>query len=104
MDLCTGAVPGDGAVPMAGDDSVWKRLWEEVAGGCAKAALATARRTGVTEAGFCIATEDRPRKKEQYGASGEVGVAVTEQRDEDQEGGGRGDRRRKDFRTLETTD
>ena len=24
-------------------------------------ALATARRTGVTEAGFCIATEDRPR-------------------------------------------
>jgi len=48
---------------MAGDDSVWKRLWGEVAGGCAKAALATARRTGVTEAGFCIATEDQPRKR-----------------------------------------
>jgi len=48
---------------MAGDDSVWKRLRGEVAGGCAKAALTTARRTGVTEADFCIATEDRPRKR-----------------------------------------
>jgi len=27
----------------------------------AKAALATARRTGVTKAGFCITTEDRPQ-------------------------------------------
>ena len=35
----------------------------EVTGGCAKVALATARRTGVTEVGFCIATEDRPRKR-----------------------------------------
>ena len=34
-----------------------------VYGGCAKAALATARRTGVAEAGFCIATEDRPRER-----------------------------------------
>jgi len=25
-------------------------------------AFATARRTGVSEAGFCIATEDRPRE------------------------------------------
>jgi len=48
---------------MAGGESGWKQLREEVAGGCAKAALATARRTGVTEEGFCIATEDRPRKR-----------------------------------------
>ena len=35
----------------------------EVAGGRVQAALATARRTGVTEAGFCVPTEDRPRKR-----------------------------------------
>jgi len=66
-----------------------------VAGGCAKAALATARRTGVTEAGFCIATEDRPREGSskvpaEGGGKRGVGVAVTEQRDEDQECRGRG--------------
>ena len=49
-------------------------------------ALATARMTGVTEAGFCIATEDRPRggsskmPAEGLGREG-IGVAVTEQRD-----------------------
>jgi len=48
---------------MAGKDSVWKGLWGELAGGCAQAALARARRTGVTEPGFSIATEDRPRKR-----------------------------------------
>jgi len=32
-------------------------------GGCAQAALAIARRTGVTEAGFCIATEDRRQEE-----------------------------------------
>jgi len=62
--------------------------------GSAKTALATARRTGVTEAGFCIATEDRPRggsskvPAEGVGREG-MGVAVTEQRDENQEGRGR---------------
>jgi len=57
-------------------------------------ALATAKRTGVTKAGFCIATEDRLQEgsskmpAEEVGRGG-VGVAVTEQWDEDQEGGGR---------------
>ena len=66
-----------------------------VAEGCTKAALATARRTGVTETGFCIVTEDPPREgsskvpAEGVGRGG-MGVAVTEQRDEDQDGGGRG--------------
>jgi len=75
---------------------VWRRLWLGVAGGSTKAALAAARRTGVTETGFCIPTEDRPREgsskvpAEGVGRGGGVGVAVTEQRDKDQEGGGRG--------------
>jgi len=57
-------------------------------------ALATAKRTGVPEVGFCIATEDQPREggsivpAEGVGRRG-VGLAVTEQWDEDQEGGGR---------------
>jgi len=57
-------------------------------------ALATARRTGVTEAGFCIVTEDRPRRgsskvsAEGVGRAG-MGVAVTAQWDENQEGRGR---------------
>jgi len=55
----------------------------------------TARRTGVTETGFCIATEDRPQdgssKVPAEGVrTGGVGVAVTEPWDEDQEGEGRG--------------
>jgi len=54
--------------PMTGYNSVWRRLWGGLAGGCAKTALATARRTGVTEAGVSIATEDGPRGGEQYGA------------------------------------
>jgi len=60
-----------------------------------KAVFATARRTGVTAAGFCIATEDQPRggsskvPAEGVGRGG-MGVAVTEERDEDQEGRGRG--------------
>jgi len=54
-----------------------------------------ARRTGVTEAGFCIATDDRPRERsrkvpaERVGRGG-VGVAVPEQWDEDEKGEGRG--------------
>ena len=67
-----------------------------VAGGSAKAVLATAKRTGVTEAGFCITTEDRPWgggsskvPAEGLGRGG-MGVAVTEQRDKHQEGRGRG--------------
>jgi len=57
-------------------------------------ALVTARRTGVTKVDSCIATEDRPRggsskvPAEGVGRGG-MGVAVTEQRDEDQEGRGR---------------
>jgi len=53
-----------------------------------------ARWTGVTKAGFCIATEDRLQggsskvPAEGVGRGGR-GVAVTEQRDKDQEGGGR---------------
>ena len=63
-------------------------------GGRAKAALATAKRMGVTEAGFCIATEDQPRDGgSKVPAEGVrrrgMRVAVTEQRDEDQEGGER---------------
>ena len=74
---------------------MWRRLWSGVAAGCAKAALVTARRTGVTAAGFCIATEVRPRcGRSKVPAEGvgrkETKVAVTEQRAEDQEGGGRG--------------
>ena len=57
-DLHAGVVPGNKEVPMAGWDGVWRRLWCGVTGGCAKAALATARRTGVTEVGFCIGTKD----------------------------------------------
>jgi len=54
----------------------------------------TSRRTGVTEAGFYIATEGRPRKGGSKvpageGGRGGVGVAVTGQRDEDQQGRGR---------------
>ena len=54
-------------------------------------ALAIARRTGVTEASFCLATEDRPWGGSSKGPAegvggGGMGVAVTEQRDEDQEG------------------
>jgi len=65
-----------------------------VADGRAKVALATARRMGVTEAGFCIATEDRPRggavrcQLRGVGREG-MGVAVTEQWDKNQEAGGR---------------
>jgi len=78
----------------------------KVDGGCAIAALATARRMGVTEVCFCIVTEDRPREGGQqrasHGGEGAVGcrpnwgskvpaervsVAVTEQWDEDQRGG-----------------
>jgi len=76
---------------------------------CAKAGLATARTTGVTEAGFCIATEDRPREgsskvlAEGVG-KGEGGVAVTEQRDEEQERQGRVMWGGRTVRTLETTD
>jgi len=57
---------------------------------------------GVTQAGFCIATEDRLWEggsrvpAEGVGRRG-LGVAVTEQRDRDQEGGGRKEEgRRKD--------
>jgi len=54
----------------------------------------TARRTGVTGTGFCIATKDRPpggsSKVPADGVGKEgMGVAVTEQRDENQEGRGR---------------
>jgi len=63
MDLRAGAVPRDGAVPDGRRGQCKEATLGEVAGGCAKPALATARRTGVTEAGFCIATEDRPRKR-----------------------------------------
>jgi len=62
MDLHTGAVPGDEAVPDSRIGWCMEATLVRVAGGRAKAALATARRTGVTEAGFCIATEDRPRE------------------------------------------
>ena len=54
-------MPGDEAVPDSRIGRCTEATRGGVAGGCAKAALATARRTGVTEAGFCIATEARPQ-------------------------------------------
>jgi len=94
MDLQTGAMPGDEAVP----DGRMKR-WMDVTlmrgrRRVCQAALATAKRTGITKAGFCIATKDQPREgsskvpAERVGRGG-MGVAVTEHRDEDQEGRGR---------------
>ena len=64
VDLHAGAVPGNEAAP---DGRMGKWREETIMRGprweC-QTALATARRTGVTEAGFCIATEDRPREGE----------------------------------------
>jgi len=104
MDLRTGAVPGDGAVP------------DGRRGQCMEATLGRGRwrvcHCGISDGqkdrrnrgGFLYSDRRTTAERGQQGASGEVGVAVSEQRDEDQEGGGRGDGRRKDFRTLETTD
>ena len=66
--------------------------------------ISDGQKDGRNRAWFLYSDRRSTAEKGQYGASGEVGVAVTEQRDEVQEGGGRGDGRRKDFRTLETTD
>ena len=61
MDLHTGVVQGDEGVPDG-------RMGAENGGDIAAprrgatVALATAKRTGVTEAGFCIATEYRPQE------------------------------------------
>jgi len=66
--------------------------------------ISDGQKDGRNRGGFLYSDRRSTAEKGQYGASGEVGVAVTEQRDEDQDGGGRGDRMRKDFRTLETTD
>ena len=62
-------------------------------GGCAKAALATAKRTGITEVGFLYSdqrsTTDKGAVRCQLRRwERGKGVAVTEQWDEDQEGGG----------------
>jgi len=66
--------------------------------------ISDGQKDGRNRGGFLCTDRRSTPEKGQYGASGEAGIAVTEQRDQDQEGGGRGDGRRKDFRTLETTD
>jgi len=66
--------------------------------------ISDGQKDGRNRGGFLYSDRRSTVEKGQYGASGEAGVAVTEQRDEDQDSGGQGDRRRKDFRTLETTD
>ena len=59
--------------------------------------ISDGQKDGRNRDGFLYSDRRSTAEKGQYDASGEVGVAVTEQRDEDQEGGGRGDGRRKDF-------
>jgi len=61
MDLHTGGVPEDEAVS---DGRMGAEDGGDIAGPLrgAKVALATTKRTGITEAGICIATEDRPRE------------------------------------------
>ena len=57
MNLHTGAVPGDEVVP---DGRIGAENGGDIAGplGGAKAALATAKRTGITEVGSSMATEN----------------------------------------------
>ena len=100
--------PGTKLRPMAGREGGVRRLCCGVAGGCAKTALATARRTGLTKVGFYGATEGRPwnggsNVPAREVGRGEVGVAVTVEWDEDQEWGERG-LEEEGFQTLEMTD
>jgi len=63
MGLHARTVLGDEAMPggMIGKGG-WRGQWRGVPEGYAKTALATARRMGVTEVCFCIATEGRLRE------------------------------------------
>jgi len=65
MDLHTGAIPGDEAVP----DGRMRR-WVEVTlmrgrRRVYQSSISDGRRTDVTKAGFCTATEDQPWKGKQ---------------------------------------
>ena len=65
MDLHTGAVPGDEAVP----DGRIER-WMEVTlmrgrRRVCQSGISDGRKDGRNRGGFCIATEDRPQKREQ---------------------------------------
>jgi len=65
VHLRTGPVLGNTAMP---DGRMGKRVEETLLRGpcgCAKTASVMARSTGLTEAGFYIATEGRPRKRGQ---------------------------------------
>ena len=58
IDLRTGAVPDD-RMGRCMEEILMRGRRRVYQGG-----ISDGQRTGVTEAGFCIATEDRPRKGE----------------------------------------